>query len=95
MAVDLVDIDWESGDLVVLPQVDALAVYAQGGQIVIRQRESMRDEEAVVIFPSRFAKLVADAILREADEIRRRSTADADAVQLAEHQRSRQLDTDQ
>jgi hypothetical protein len=56
------DFEWDGNESVVLPETDATAVYREGDFLVIRQKDRMRDDEAVVIIPVRFAEIVAAAI---------------------------------
>lgn len=51
---------------IIIPRVDAIAVYQNGsGDIVIRQQDSMGDEDSTIIIPRMHAQSIVDAILRQ------------------------------
>jgi hypothetical protein len=60
------EFDWLSNDdkeSVVVPSVQAVAVYNNGqGDVVIRQQDGMGNEDQVIIIPRSTAKAVAKAI---------------------------------
>ena len=60
------EFDWLSDDdkeSVVVPSVQAVAVYNNGqGDVVIRQQDGMGNEDQVIIIPRSNAKAVAKAI---------------------------------
>jgi hypothetical protein len=57
------DFNWSGCEDVVVPQVDAVAVYLNdNGDIVIRQRDSMGGDDSVIIFPVSAHKAVIGAI---------------------------------
>lgn len=57
--------DWNADD-VVIPRVDALAVYTnECGDIVIRQEQGLTGDDAVIVIPRQFADAVLNAIHRE------------------------------
>jgi hypothetical protein len=60
------DFDWFSDDAkqdVVIPSVQATAVYVNGDMdIVIRQQHPMGEEDAIIIIPRAQAKALAKAI---------------------------------
>ncbi len=53
-------------DSVVVPAVQAIAVYSNpSGEIVIRQQDSMGNDDSVIFFPKSQAKVIIDAIMAE------------------------------
>lgn len=60
------EFDWH-GEHVAVKQVEAIAVFlAEDGDIVIRQRNSMGDDDALIMFPAGQAKAVIEAIKKAA-----------------------------
>lgn len=55
-------------DSVVVPAVQAIAVYTNSaGEIVIRQQDSMGEDDSVIVFPKSQAKAIVDAIIVEVE----------------------------
>ena len=55
-------------DSVVVPAVQAIAVYSnQAGEIVIRQEDSVGGDDSVIVFPKSQAKAIIDAIIVEVE----------------------------
>lgn len=63
---DIREFNWtKDEDAVVVPRVDAIAVYlSSGGQIVIRQEGPFGDEDSIVSFPIDYAEKLIAAIRR-------------------------------
>lgn len=60
------EFDWH-GAQVAVKQVDAIAVLETvGGDIEIRQRNPMGEDDAVIVFPASQAKSVIEAIKKAA-----------------------------
>lgn len=68
----MADFDWHAGEgkeSIVVPQVDAVAVYSNTkGDIVIRQQHPMGEDDAVVIVPKRHVGALVAAIRKAAKE---------------------------
>ncbi|RYF35091.1 MAG: hypothetical protein EOO21_04270 [Comamonadaceae bacterium] len=61
------DWDWSQKENVVVPAVEAVAVYTNPkGDIVIRQQDSMGEDDPVIVIPRARAKDLATAIRKEA-----------------------------
>lgn len=64
------DFDWYADDTkedIVIPSVQAIAVYLNGDlDIVVRQQHPMGDEDSVIIIPRSQAKSLAKAIMEAA-----------------------------
>lgn len=55
---------------VVVPAVQAIAVYSNtAGEIVIRQQSQMGEDDSVVVFPKSQAKAIIDAIMTEIEVV--------------------------
>ena len=64
-----VDTEGEDDDSVVFPSVDAVAVYPNTKNcIVIRQRDSMGGEDAVVIIPKMYVEQFILAVKQAAED---------------------------
>lgn len=61
--------DWysdENKESIVVPSVSAVAVYTNNhGDIVLRQQDSMGEEDSVIILPRSLAATVVQAITNE------------------------------
>jgi hypothetical protein len=66
MRFDMADWDWNSAsarESLVLPRVDALAIYANNnGEIVLRQQGMDGQEDSIIIIPKSQAQEVIDAM---------------------------------
>lgn len=64
--------DWYADDMrqsIVIPQVDAVAVYTNpSGDLVIRQRQPLGEDDHVIIVPMSYAKSLILAIQNAASE---------------------------
>ena len=69
------DFDWYSADNkddIVVPSVQAIAVYMNGNaDIVIRQQDPMGDEDSIIVIPRSQAKALAKAITETAKPLRK------------------------
>lgn len=69
------DFDWYSADTkddIVVPSVQAIAVYLNSNSdICIRQQDSMDGEDAVIVIPRSQAKALAKAITEAAKPLRK------------------------
>jgi hypothetical protein len=62
----MADFNWHGEDEkedIIIPRVDAIAVYTNSnGDVVIRQQDSMGDEDSIVIIPRLHVQTVIAAI---------------------------------
>ena len=62
------DFDWNDTDSVVLRAYGSIAVYENPqGDIVVRQRDALGDEDQFVVIPVQDAELIAAEIVARAD----------------------------
>jgi len=65
------DFNWSENDEVIVPSIQAVAVYRNSdGGVTIRQEADWNEEQdSFVYFPREYAKIIAQAILRAAEEV--------------------------
>lgn len=67
----MADFDWSVKDDVIMPSVQAVAVYPnRSGGITIRQQADWdEDKDHIIHFPRAYAEVIANAILHAANEV--------------------------
>ena len=67
----MADFDWSIKDNVLMPSVQAVAVYpnSSGGITIRQQADWDEDQDHIIHFPRANAPVIANAILRAAEEV--------------------------